>query len=131
MKENFISMPIILKCITIHAVACFMFLVGSVVPHDNFSVNGQSITYSEWWFSGAGFSAFIMGLFMPFAAWHILNKTKYSRHIYISMLFSSLSVPYLFYDQPNAIIYNLIITGIICWYLFCNKSAAAYFVSRT
>jgi len=94
MKENFISMPIILKFITGHAIACFMLFIGSVIPHDSFNINGQSVTYYEWWASGAGIGASSIGLLFSFAAWHILNKSKYSRHIYIlTVTYTHLTLP--------------------------------------
>lgn len=54
MWANFSCMPKLLKFLTAHAAFCFVFFVMSVIPNDSFSIQGQHVTYAEWWSSGAG-----------------------------------------------------------------------------
>lgn len=130
MKENFNSMPPVLKFLTAHAIACVFLLIGSVIPHDNFSINNNPVTYHEWWTSGAGVGASIIGIILPFTAWHLLNRTHYARKLYISVIFLVFTVPYLFNNNPSLIIMAIVISGMLIWYLFRNKAAVEYFSSN-
>ena len=74
MWKNFKSMPLILKLLTAHAISCIVFLIASIIPHSSFVMYGQSVTYSEWWGSGVGVYASILGTLMASAGFLLVTK---------------------------------------------------------
>ena len=129
MWNNFKRMPVILKFLTAHAIACIVFFIGSVIPHDGFSINNQPVTYEEWWSSGMGVFASLVGISMPLTAWQLLNRTHYSRIIYMAAIFSVMVLPYIYIGQYNLALFGLLFVAIIYWYLYIKESTKAYFCS--
>jgi hypothetical protein len=86
MWANFKSMPALLKFLTAQALFSFVFFVVSVIPNDQFSINGRHVTYSEWWSSGAGPFASVLGVFGLYTAWLFLTKGQYARAWYLVFL---------------------------------------------
>ena len=130
MWENFKTMPMLLKFLTAHAIACIAFLFGSVIPHDSFSVNGQSVTYSEWWSSGIGIYVSILGALMAIAGYLLVSKKRFSRQIYLAVVPLGLVVPYLKFGEYTLAVVGVVITLGIAAYLFLKASAKEYFASN-
>ena len=127
---EFKQMPILLKFITVHALACFIFLIAALVPGIPFNFNGEEMSYAEIWSSGVGVFTAYAGLVMPFCGWLMLNRKVYSRIIYLSVLSSVLIVPYIYWMQKGGIIFGIILTALIAAYLYGMPSVRKYFASN-
>ena len=119
-----------LKFLTAHAIACFGFLIGSVVPHGSFIIKGQSVTYAEWWSSGVGVYASVLGALMAVAGLLLVGKTRFSRQIYLGVLSLGLVSPYFLLDEHWSSLFSLVIVIVIAAYLFLKASVKDYFAPR-
>jgi len=86
MWQNFKAMPIALKFLTAHAVISASFILGSIIPHNSFSIDGKSATYSEWWNSGFGAYTSFIGIVLPIAGILLLKRHQYARLVYVVTL---------------------------------------------
>ena len=127
MWENFKSMPLILKFLTAHAIACAGFLVGSVIPHNSFLINGRSVTYVEWWSSGTGVYASVLGMLMAIAGFLLVTKNPFSRQIYLGVLSLGLVTPYFLFGEHWSSLFSLVIVIMIAAYLLLKGSVKEYF----
>jgi hypothetical protein len=130
MWANFKSMPRVLKFITAHALCCFAFLVMSVVPNDFLYLNGQNVTYSEWWSSGAGPFASLIGIVGPIVGWLLLSKKPHARAEYLAFSALALIVPFpLMGDWATALIGVLFVCA-EALYLYKWRGVQVYFALR-
>ncbi|MCP3701349.1 MAG: hypothetical protein GY954_00245 [Alteromonas sp.] len=130
MWNNFKSMPTLLKFFTAHALACVAFLFGSIIPHNSFSINGQPVTYSEWWSSGTGIYVSLLGTIMAVAGYLLLTKKQYSRQIYLFVLSLGLVVPYLKFGDNILAATGVFFVLLIAGYLFLRAPVREYFTSN-
>ncbi len=130
MWQNFKSMPMILKFLAAQAIAGIMFLIGSIIPHDSFSINGQSVTHYEWWNSGVGIYVSILGTCLAISGYLLVTKNKYSRQVYLVILSLGLIAPYLKWGNYALASMGMLIVVIIAGYLFLKASVKDYFASN-
>jgi hypothetical protein len=131
--ENFKRMPRLLKFLTAHALAMSVSFIFSVIPVVSFGIGYKSVSYAEWWSSGVGIFASIMGILLPTAGYLFLKRDRYARIVYVgSMVFISLfqfARVGLNYHSIISFILILPLIGLISAYLFLSKSVKLYFVS--
>ena len=127
MWENFRSMPPLLKFLTAHAFACFAFLVGSVIPHHSFSINGHAASYAEWWSSGAGPFASLLGIVGPVIGMLLVTKSHNARAAYLGFLALGLIAPYPFMGVPAMALAGVVLVCAAAFYLYKWQSVQFYF----
>jgi hypothetical protein len=127
MWANFKSMPALLKFLTAQALFSFVFFVVSVIPNDQFSINGRHVTYSEWWSSGAGPFASVLGVFGLYTAWLFLTKGQYARAWYLVFLALAFVAPYPFLGPPAYVLVGLAVVAIGALSLHRWQSVQVYF----
>jgi hypothetical protein len=137
MRDNFKSMPIFMKFITAHALSCVVFLLGSVIPHRAFSISGRPVTLQEWWSTGAGLYASLIGIILPFGALLFLQRSCYARPYYIGALTFGLIIPYLLFKQVLGFDFGYELAAVgavtvaaVSWYLYGKKTVKYYFTSN-
>jgi hypothetical protein len=130
MWVSFKEMPTPLKFITGHAIACIFLLLGSVIPHDSFSMYGQPVSYAVWWSSGAGLYASFLGAIMPVTAYLMLKRLSRARIIYLVALSIAIVAPYLYWGQLQYAAIDMVVVGLFGWYLYGAKSVQRYFTSN-
>jgi hypothetical protein len=130
MWSNFKAMPLLMKWVTAHALLCFGLLISSLVPHDSFSIDGHHVSYSEWWSSGAGPFASLLGVIMPFAAYLLLVRARCARITYLAALSIGLILPYIYWRQFGLASFGMFVIGLIGWYLYGKKTVQKYFSSN-
>jgi len=127
-------MPLILKFLTVHAVACLFFLVSSIFPHNSFSVEGATVTYLEWWSSGAGMLATIFGTLLPLSGYLFLKRASIARLFYLSSMLIAFYSPAFFIAGSRYpvgyYISGLLVVLLIGGYLYLGKTARAYFTRQ-
>jgi hypothetical protein len=131
MWSNFSAMPGLLKFITAHAFASFVFVVASLVPQTPFSINGHAVSYSEWWTSGAGPLVTFLGIALPICGYLFLLRKANARAAYLASLAIALLVSDLILRQPLFLVLGdgcLVAFG--GWYLYRRPAVVAYFASN-
>ncbi len=108
------------------------FLIVSIIPLSSYGINDREVSFGEWWRSGAGLFASILGIVFPIAGYLLLIRHKHSRIVYIS----SIAFIYIFYHVifgldrkviiPELIVLILLV-GLASSYLYLSKSVNAYF----
>lgn len=127
MWKNFCSMPKLLKFLVAHSALCFVFFAASVIPNDSFSIQGRHVSQAEWWSSGAGVFASLIGLAGPFAAWAMASKQSYARATYLAFLGLGFVAPCVFLGMLAYVLPGLIVMGIGALYLYKWRSVQRYF----
>ena len=127
MWANFDGMPKLLKCLTAHVASCFVLLAISVIPIDLYALQGRHVTYAEWWTSGAGVLASVLGIVGPFAAWAIASKKTYARAVYLGFLALAFVEPWLFIVTLAYVLTGLLFVGLGAFYMYKWQSVLVYF----
>ncbi|THD03733.1 hypothetical protein [Rhodanobacter lindaniclasticus] len=127
MWENFGGMPKLLKFLTAHAAFCIVFLAMSVIPNDSLFIQGRHVGYAEWWSSGAGVFASLIGLVGPFVAWTLVSKKPYARSVYLAFLVLAFVVPYPFFGLLAYVLPGLLVVGAGAFYMYKWQSVQVYF----
>lgn len=119
MWKNFDSMPKLLKFLTAHAMFCIAFLICSVIPQSGFSINGNEVTFSQWWSSGAGVFASLLGIAGPLVAYGFLTKSRHSRPAYAGFLMLAFVLTPIFMRMDPIYIpvgVLVVVLGVVCLY---------------
>ena len=128
MWKNFKSMPLILKFLTVHGFMCSMAFVFSIIPTHSLSIDGQPVTYAQWWASGVGAFAAIVGLSLPLAAWLMLRKSSIARPMYLACLTFALVLPYLvFWRSYGTAAGGIMFVVLAALYLYKRQPVLVYF----
>jgi hypothetical protein len=131
MLENFKSMPTFLKLFTFHGFGCSILFLVSVMPRDHFSIDGRAVTYAEWWSSGLGVIASVLGLAMTLAAWLFITKRPLGRVLYLACFGGTLILSLLFSREFIAALMGFGVTVVLARYLFVNQAVCSYFFSNS
>lgn len=127
MWANFTDMPKLLKFLTVQAAVCFVFFIMSVIPKDAFSIQGRHVGYAEWWSSGAGVFASLIGVIGPFVAWALMSKKSYARAGYLAFLAVASIAPYPFFGMLGYALPGLLVVGAGAIYMYRWQSVQVYF----
>jgi hypothetical protein len=127
MWANFGGMPKLLKLLTAHAACCLIFFFIPVIPIDSYAIQGRHVTYAEWWSSGAGVFASLIGLVGPFVAWALASKRPYARAVYLGFLALAFVAPCPFFGMLAYVFPGLLVVGVGAFYLYKWRSVQAYF----
>jgi hypothetical protein len=124
---NFNSMPVLLKFLTAWAAFCFLLLAMSLIPSNSFAIQGHSVTFQQWWSSGAGPLASLTGIFGPVVAWALATKWQYARVSCVAFLtFVFVAAPLAFGVSVYALP-GLVVVGLAWYYLYRWRTVKAYF----
>lgn len=129
MIKAFWEMPTILKFLTAHALACFLFVIGLVIPGSPMSFNGVPVESQEFWDKGYALPTFIIGIIMPLLGVSLLKKWVYSRHIYSVVFVLVLVAPYVYWQEIESTIFGVVLSAMVIGYLFINGKVREYFNS--
>ena len=123
------EMPFLLRFFFVFCMLSILFTVGSIIPMVHYQVEGQEITYQEWWASGNGIAMASTGLLFFITGIGIFRKTKWAR---IAFLFSIFIPVFLTPVRPpvDYILGLLAYIVIFGCYLFLKKSVKNYFTTR-
>ena len=127
MWANFGDMPKLLKFLTAHAACCFAFFVISVINIDSYAIQGRHVRYAEWWSSGAGIFASLIGLVGLFVAWALTSKKLYARPAYLGFLALAFIAPCPFFGMLAYALPGLLVVGAGAFYMYRWQSVQVYF----
>lgn len=120
-------MPGLLKFLTAHALGMFVLLVASVIPHDSFVIYGRPVSYAEWWSSGAGPFASLLGITLPISGFLFLRRNSRARIIYLASIGIAMIAPYLIHREPASAAFGVLLFAFGVWYLYRRPAVVAYF----
>ena len=125
--DIFKEMPTVLTFLTVHALFCIVLLIISFIPDLPINMDGQEVTIGELWIKGYGVGMALIGLIMPICGVLIINRAKYSRHLYL--LFSSIfmATPLTFQTDIPLVVFSLCFSLLMMWYLFFNKAVRKFY----
>ena len=129
MYQAFKEMPTLLKFITAHALACFVFFLAAVIPGIPITFNGEVMESQQLWAKGVGLPTVATGLAMPVIGVLFLRRWQYCRQVYSVALVSFMVVPFVLWQELPLIIFGVVLSCAIIGYLFLNGQARAYFSS--
>jgi hypothetical protein len=127
MWTNFWAMPKLLRLMTVHALACAMFFVMSVVPNGSFAIDGHPVSQAQWWSSGAGPLASLLGLLGLASGAALLIKSKRARLLYLAFLVAGLVAPYPFLGNPWLCLIGVPLVVVAGLYLYKVRVTVSYF----
>jgi len=110
MYQAFKDMPTLLKFITAHALVCFVFFLGVVIPGIPITLNGEVMESQEAWGKGLGLPIAAIGLIMPVLGILILKRWQFSRHLYGIILFSVLVAPYVVWQELVSAAFGVVLS---------------------
>lgn len=140
MRQNYQEMPNYLRLITTLLLISFIVVPLTLFPHSGFTLHGVSVTYADYWASGVGFLAVMLGVVFPWCGYLFLTKAPQSRHFFLGILLIWLCIDFLFHlsniDESMFASKLWWSTGIwigftlfMRWYLFSHHSVIEYFSS--
>jgi hypothetical protein len=129
MYQAFKEMPTLLKFMTVHTLACFVFFLAAVIPGIPITFNGEVMESQQLWAKGVGLPAVAIGLSMPVIGILFLQRWQYCRQVYSVALVSVMVVPFVLWHEQPSIIFGVVLSCAIIGYLFINGKARAYFSS--
>ena len=129
MYESFKKMPVFLKFITVHALACFVFAVMVLVPGMTITYNGEPMKSAELWDKGLALLIVFIGLSLPVAGVLLVKRSQYSRKFYSALLLLVMVVPYIYWQEYVSLIFGVAVSAAIIGYLFISGGVRAYFSS--
>lgn len=91
-------MPSTLNGLTTVFIIFFLFLPGAFIPFGTHSINGEVVTFKEFWLLGGGPTFCFIGIVFPLIAIGFLHKHKWSRIAPI-ILVIALAVGALFFTD--------------------------------
>jgi hypothetical protein len=124
------GMPMGLRFLTFICFGFALFLPLSLLPFGG-SINGQEVSFTEFWRRGGGPTFFIIGILFPITGYGFLRARNWSRYLFagfnvalaVFSVFGSLPV---FSSLPDAVI-ELVLVAAITYYLFCWPAVRNYF----
>ena len=130
MWANFSAMPSLLKFLTAHSLASFVLLVASVVPNSSFAIDGHPVSYSEWWSSGAGPLASLLGVILPISGYLLLKGHPMARVTYLASISIALIGSLLVLHQAVVAAFGKPMVAFAMWYLYRRSDVVAYLASN-
>ena len=127
-------MPLILKLLTILCFAGVLFPVFAAIPGGSFGVNGQQVSYEEFWRLGGGPVFVLAGIVLPISGYTFLKRKSWGRYLFVGFFVSSIIavlilsqfLPVYKISFADVIQYVIFIILLIL-YLFFDKSVKEYF----
>ncbi len=122
----FICMPLVLKLIVLHSLACIVFVYPALFPEHSINANANEImqTTVE---NGKLLWYLLSGVMLPICGILILLKYRYSRHLYILLSTSTTVVKYSFPLNISLIIFDITFVLGLIWYLFFKSTVREYY----
>ena len=120
-------MPKILRWFTRMCFAFALFLPLSLIPAGGRYINGQQVTFEEFWRRGGGPIFFVAGILFPIAGYGFVRAQSWSRYLFaalqIAIPISSLLLGGLDWQVWLAVGWS----AFVIYYLFWVSSVREYF----
>jgi len=98
-----------------------------IVPIVDWTVNGQRMSYSELWRSGAGLSAALFIGFVTLGTWGMVARQPWSRWaLVLAPVLPIAAFPSLMISEPGMLVNAIVISAVIYGCLFHLKSVRKY-----
>ena len=118
------GMPAGLRFLSTMCFAFALFLPLSLLPFGS-SINGQEVSFGEFWRRGGGPAFFIAGILFPIAGYGFLRVRSWSRYLFIGISVAS-AIFSLFASLLDVLI-GLLWAAAVTYYLFWWPAVRDYF----
>src|SRR3954452_11137130 len=111
------------------AVGCFvgaLFLVLAVVPGGGHWINGEAVSFTEFWRRGGGPLFLVVGILLPVIGYGIVTRQRWSRSWFAGFLIITALFSVTFHPEWADLV-GLLFTAFLVWYLFRRRTVRAYF----
>lgn len=134
-KSKIKPIPFILRTLSLIFLVFTMFILAAIpYPGMNYTINGESVTYTEFLKNGAVFVFLIVGIVSPICGYTILNRKKWGRYI----LLLSFAVPSVILPLINTtsflqvinLLPSVLFSLVVYWYLFVKETVVSYYNNR-
>ncbi|HET8579530.1 MAG TPA: hypothetical protein VFL31_00895 [Nitrospiraceae bacterium] len=132
MKALFGTVPLILRWLAFYGLTGVLFIIGPLLPFANFSIEDKSISWTEFWASGAAAAMVCAGVYLWFMGCGILLRRRWPRALVLGLIPFSFLLYLPFGGVPSPMLPFAILSSAawpigMVWYLFFKRSVRAYF----
>ena len=109
---------------------CFafaLFLPLSLIPAGGHYINGQQVTFEEFWRRGGGPIFFIAGILFPLTGYGLVRAQNWSRHLFAALQFSIPASSLVFGGMGWETLLGIGWAIFVAYYLFCRSDVRQYF----
>jgi hypothetical protein len=118
-------MPRILRWLMWMCFGFGLFLPLSLIPVGGHYINGQQVTFEEFWRRGGGPIFFVAGILFPIAGYGFVRARNWSRYLYVGM-----HIPLVIWSLIGFSLDSLLTiawTAFAIYYLFFRANVREYF----
>ena len=120
-------MPKILRWFTWMCFGFALFLPLSLIPGGGHSINGQQVTFEEFWRRGGGPIFFVAGILFPITGYGFVHARNWSRYLFTALQLA-MPVSSLFLGTLDwQVLLGFAWTGFVAYYLFWVPTLRDYF----
>jgi len=120
-------MPTILRWFTWICFGFGLLLPLSLIPAGGHYINGQQVTFEEFWHRGGGPIFFIAGILFSITGYGFVHSRNWSRYLFTALRVAIL-LSYPFFGTLDwQVLFCLVWVGFVIYYLFWLPSAREYF----
>ena len=121
-------MPVGLRMIMWGCFIGILFIPLALVPGGGHSINGELVSFTEFWRRGGGPVFVAVGVLLPVIGYGIATRKGWSRYLFIGFLVVTSLLSFAFHPNAEDVISFLFI-GLMTWYLFWRRSVSDYFAA--
>lgn len=118
------DMPIGLRLLTFACFGFALFLPLSLLPFGH-RINGEEVSFTEFWRRGGGPAFFIAGILFPITGYGFLRARSWSRYLFVGISIA-LAILSAFGSLPDALM-GLVWAAAVTYYLFWWPPVKDYF----
>jgi hypothetical protein len=120
-------MPKILHWLTWMCFGFAFFLPLSLIPAGGHYINGQQVTFAEFWRRGGGPIFFIAGILFPIAGYGFVHAQRWSRYLFAALQIA-IPVSSLFFGSLDwQVLLGVAWAAFVIYYLFWMPIVREYF----
>ena len=103
-----------------------LFLVAAFIPSGDYCINGEPVSFTEFWRRGGGPLFVAVGILLPIIGYGLLRRRRWSLYWFAGFFVATALFSLTFHPQWDDLI-GLLFTGFVVWYLFWRHTVRAYF----
>lgn len=123
------DMPVGLRMIMRGCFIGVLFIPLALLPTGGHWINGEAISFTEFWHRGGGLMFLVAGTLLPLIGHGIATRKSWSRYAFLGFLIITLVFSITAQPLWDDLI-SLLFLPLIVWYLFWRHSVRDYFAAN-